>query len=126
LGAGFAAAPATGSHLTTPLSPHISPQLQPYPAAHTQMLQPPIKPRVRRKSSGRAHSRKGSLSHTPNAADAADSDAAPGDQLIQALEMHMVSHGVDQAVLQEQERLRRLVEQHNRRVAAMQQPPQQW
>jgi hypothetical protein len=40
-------------------------------------------------------------------------------------EMHMVGHGVDQAVLQEQERLRRLVEQHNRRVAAMQPPQQQ-
>jgi hypothetical protein len=68
-------------------------------------------------------SRKGSQLHS--ATDARDSDAAPGEQLIQALEMHMVGHGVDQAVLQEQERLRRLVEQHNRRVAAMQPPQQQ-
>jgi hypothetical protein len=36
-----------------------------------------------------------------------------------------LQHGVDQAVLQEQERLKRLGEQHDRRVAAMQQPLQQ-
>jgi hypothetical protein len=40
-------------------------------------------------------------------------------------EMHMVGQGVDQAVLQEQERFKRLVEQHNRRVAAMQPAQQQ-
>jgi hypothetical protein len=69
-------------------------------------------------------SRKGSQLHGADVT--SDSDAAaPGEYLIQALEMHMVGHGVDQAVLQEQERLRRLVEQHNRRVAAMQPPQQQ-
>jgi hypothetical protein len=48
-----------------------------------------------------------------------------GRSQLAGVEMHMVGQGVDQAVLQEQERLKRLVEQHNRRVAAMQPPQQQ-
>lgn len=107
------AAPAVGSPLS-PLSSHgfLQPQI-------AGQMQAPIKPRVRRKSSSRGHTRKNSI-HASGADAAANDGEQEGEQLIQALEMHMVSHGVDQAVLQEQERLKRLVEQHNKRVAAMQ------
>ncbi|WIA31081.1 hypothetical protein OEZ86_001108 [Tetradesmus obliquus] len=106
------AAPAVGSPLS-PLSSHgfLQPQI-------ASQMQAPIKPRVRRKSSSRGHTCKNSI-HA-SGADASNDGEQEGEQLIQALEMHMVSHGVDQAVLQEQERLKRLVEQHNKRVAAMQ------
>jgi hypothetical protein len=126
--AGAAIVAVAGSP-TTPLSPlyigvqpHLTTTAHVGQLTHAAHLQSSMKPRVRRKSSSRAHSRKNSQL---TAGDAADSDTPPGEQLIQALEMHMVSGGVDQAVLQEQERLRRLVEQHNRRVAAMQPQQQQ-